>query len=74
MKRFAALLMATGLTACGSGPVIATVDTLCSSTSRYHATDAQITAFKTDQATWSSLVDWLASFNRVRDRRCFKAA
>lgn len=57
---------------CAERPVIATVDTLCESTSRYRATDGQIAAFKADEPLWSPLVDWLASFNRVRDARCLK--
>lgn len=51
-------------------PVMVAVDTLCVSTSRYHATDAQVAAFKADQPLWQPLVDWLSSFNIVRDRRC----
>lgn len=75
MKRCAALLTAIGLTACGDRPpVITTVDTLCVSTTRYHATDAQVAAFKSDQGLWEPLVDWLASFNRVRDGQCLKPA
>lgn len=72
MLKFAALLTASALTGCASAPVIATVDTLCDSTSRYHATEAQVAAFKADRALWEPLVDWLAGFNKVRDGRCLK--
>ncbi len=72
MKMCALLLTAIGLMGCAEKPVIAAIDTLCDSTTRYHATDAQVAAFKADQSTWESLVNWLASFNKVRDGACLK--
>lgn len=73
MRTCSALLMAIGLTACAErAPIITTVDTLCIVTTRYHATDGQVAAFKSDQGLWEPLVDWLASFNRVRDGACLK--
>lgn len=72
MRKCAALLMTIALTACAdqAPPVVAAVDTLCTSTSRYRATDAQIEAFKADRGLWEPLVVWLAGFNKVRDRQC----
>ena len=72
MRKCAALLMTIASTACADRPVIATVDTLCVVTTRYRASDAQVEAFKADRALWEPLVDWLASFNRERDRRCLQ--
>lgn len=72
MKRCAALLMAIALTACAERPVVVAVDTLCAATSRPQITEAQSAAFRADQATWESLVDWLASFLKVRDGACLK--
>lgn len=81
MPKYVGRLTKIALTACVSlgvaacdpaPPVVASVDTLCTSTSRYRATDAQVAAFKADRTTWESLVDWLASFNKVRDDRCLK--
>ena len=74
MKKFAALLILLALTACADDKrtVVTAVDTLCTSTTRYRATDAQIAAMKTDQTVWQPLVDWLASFNKVRDETCLK--
>lgn len=62
------------LTGCGDKqkPVMVAVDTLCVSTTRYHATDGQVAAFKADQGLWRPLVDWLSSFNIVRDKACLK--
>lgn len=74
MRKCAALLMTIASTACAERPVVATIDTLCVVTARYHATDAQVAAFKADRALWEPLVDWLASFNRERDRRCLAPA
>ena len=75
MKRYALLLMPIVLTACGDRPVVVTsIDTLCTSTTRYHATDGQIDQFKMDPLMWGPLVDWLASFNKVRDGECLKPA
>jgi hypothetical protein len=62
------------LTACGDKPmpVVTTIDTLCTVTTRYHATDAQRAAFKADPDLWESLVDWMLGFNKERDKRCLK--
>ena len=51
-------------------PLVTSIDTLCVSTSRYHATAEQKAAFAADEGTWGSLVRWLASFNKVRDGQC----
>jgi hypothetical protein len=48
------------------------VDTLCLVTTRYRATDGQVAAFKADRGLWEPLVDWLAGFNRERDKRCLR--
>ena len=72
MRKCAARLMTIASTACADRPVIATVDTLCVVTTRYRASDAQVEAFKADRALWEPLVDWLASFNRERDKRCLQ--
>ena len=74
MKTFALLLTTIALTACAEEKRIAvtSVNTLCTSTERYRATDAQIAAFKTDQPLWEPLVTWLATFNKVRDAECLK--
>ena len=74
MRRSTALLMTIALTSCGEHdrPSFAAVDTLCSSTTRFHATDEQRAAFKADRPLWESLVTWLASFNQVRDKRCLQ--
>lgn len=71
MRKCAVLLTLIALTACSS-PTITTIDTLCTSTTRYHASEPQREAFKQDQQTWESLVNWLVSFNRVRDAQCLK--
>lgn len=70
--KFAALLMTATLTACASDDriVVTSVNTLCTSTTRYHATEAQAAALKADKALWEPLVSWLASFNKVRDAEC----
>lgn len=73
MMRFALLLTLTVLTGCVNSagqPVVTSVNTLCTSTTRYHATDNQVAAMKQDQLLWQPLVDWLASFNKVRDAEC----
>ena len=71
MKKCAALLTTIALTACADrAPLVATVDTVCIVTTRYRATDAQVAALKADRGLWEPLVDWLASFNRERDKRC----
>lgn len=77
MRKCAALLMTIALTACDGGtpiPVVTTIDTLCTVTTRYHATDEQKAAFKADKPLWEGLVNWLASFNKERDKRCLKPA
>lgn len=73
MRTPSALLMAISLIAlanCAPQPVVTAVDTLCTSTSRYHSTDAQRKAFAADEALWRPLYEWLAAFNDVRDQRC----
>ncbi len=72
MRKCVALLTAIASTACADRPVIATVDTLCVVTTRYRASEGQIEAFKADRPLWEPLVDWLASFNKERDRRCLQ--
>jgi hypothetical protein len=73
MRKFTALLTASALTACADrAPLVTTVDTLCVVTTRYHATDGQVAAFKADQGLWQSLVDWMLGFNIERDKRCLK--
>lgn len=74
MMKYAPLLTLIALTACADDgqPVVTSVNTMCISTTRYHATDAQVSAFKADQTTWESLVNWLAGFNKVRDAECLK--
>lgn len=72
MRKCAALLTMVALTACADKPVVVAVDSLCVSTSRPQITEAQRAAFRADQATWESLVDWLASFIKVRDAACLK--
>lgn len=74
MRRSTALLMTIALTACGEPdrPTVVAVDTLCSSTTRFHASEAQRAAFKDDRRLWESLVTWLAGFNQVRDKRCLQ--
>jgi hypothetical protein len=73
MKKCAALLTTIALTACADRmPLVATVDTLCTVTTRYHATDGQIAAFKAERALWEPLVDWLLAFDRERDGRCLE--
>ena len=74
MRKCAALLTMIVLTGCGEPekPVIVSVDTLCTSTTRYRATEAQVAAFKADRSLWEGLVDWLSGFNAVRDKRCLQ--
>ena len=73
MKKCTALLTTIALTACADrAPIVATVDTLCIVTTRYHATDGQVAAFKADRALWEPLVDWLLAFNKERDKRCLQ--
>jgi hypothetical protein len=72
MKKCAALLMMIGLTGCGNAPVVTTIDTLCTVTTRYHATDGQREAFRADRGLWEPLVDWLLAFNKERDKRCLQ--
>jgi hypothetical protein len=82
MRRCAALLTmivltvlgSQGLAGCGepAPPAYVAIDTLCTRTTRFHATDGQRAAFKADRPLWESLVDWLASFNAVRDKACLQ--
>lgn len=73
MRKWVALLTLTSLTSCASAAVVpVAVDTLCVSTTRYHATDGQVAAFKADQGLWEPLVNWLLAFNKVRDGACLK--
>ncbi len=73
MRTCAALLTMIALTACGDKPVVVTtIDTLCTVTTRYHATDAQVAAFRADRPLWEPLVDWLRAFNIERDKRCLQ--
>lgn len=61
------------VSACGDKPtVVTTIDTLCTVTTRYHATDAQVAAFRADKGLWEPLVDWLLAFAKERDKRCLK--
>jgi hypothetical protein len=66
------VLLVVLLAGCASTPVVTAVDTLCVSTSRPPITEAQRAAFRADQSTWEPLVDWLASFIKVRDGACLK--
>jgi len=71
MKKCTVLLTTIALTACAErGPLVATADTLCIVTTRYHATDAQVAVFKADRGLWEPLVDWMLAFNKERDKRC----
>lgn len=72
LTAFAAALAIMLLAGCADKPVVVAVDTLCASTSRPQITEAQRAAFRADQATWESLVDWLAGFIKVRDEACLK--
>jgi len=73
MKTCSALLTTIALTACADrAPIVSTADTLCLVTTRYHATDAQVAAFKADRTLWGPLVDWLLAFDRMRDGRCLQ--
>jgi hypothetical protein len=66
------VLLLVVLSGCSGAPLVTAVDTLCVSTSRPSITDAQRAAFKADQSMWEPLVDWLASFVKVRDATCLK--
>jgi hypothetical protein len=68
----AAALAIMLLAGCASTPVVTAVDSMCVATSRPSITEAQRAAFRADQATWEPLVDWLASFIKVRDGACLK--
>lgn len=75
MPKFALLATTIALAGCsltGGGPpqVNTVADTLCTVTTRYHASEAQKAAFRADRALWEPLVDWLAGFNAQRDKRC----
>lgn len=72
MRKWCALLTTIALTACADKPVVATVDTLCVVTTRYHVTDGQAAAFKADRPLWEPLVNWLLAFNKERDKRCLQ--
>jgi hypothetical protein len=73
MKKCTALLMTIALTACADrAPLVTTVDTLCIVTTRYHATEGQVAAFRADQGLWEPLVDWMLGFNKERDKRCLQ--
>lgn len=75
MRKCAALLLTIALTACGDKQVVvSTIDTLCTVTTRYHASEAQVAAFKADRPLWEPLVDWLLGFNKERDKRCLQPA
>lgn len=75
MKPFVILPILITLTACGNAPpVVTAVDTLCTSTTRYHASEEQRNQFIQNQPLWQPLVDWLASFDKVRDGECLKPA
>jgi hypothetical protein len=74
MKRCAILLILATSTSCADKPVVVAVDTLCTSTTRFHATENQMAAMKQDQLLWQPLVEWLASFNLIRDDTCLKPA
>ncbi len=66
----AALACTMLVAACSSPPVVTAVDLLCTETTRYHTSDAQVAAAKADPGTWFELFRWLASFDAVRDKRC----
>ena len=71
MKRCTTLLTMIALTACAErAPIVATVDTLCTVTTRYYATEGQAAAFKADRSLWEPLVNWMLGFNKERDKRC----
>lgn len=80
MQKFRQRLSTIGLTVCasflvggGCDPqqiVVTSVNTLCTSTTRYHATAAQAKAFKEDPTLWGTLVDWMFGFDKVRDKEC----
>lgn len=75
MKKCALLLILIALTGCAKPELVVTsVNTLCTSTTRYHATDEQVAAMKADRPLWQSLVDWLLGFDKVRDAECLKPA
>lgn len=67
-----AVLLVVLLAGCERPQLVTAVDTLCVATSRPPITEAQRAAFKADQAVWEPLVDWLASFIKVRDGACLK--
>lgn len=71
MRTCAVLLTMSVLTACADKQVVvSTIDTLCTVTTRYHASEAQVAAFRADKPLWEPLVDWLLGFNKERDKRC----
>lgn len=73
-RHAAAALAIVLLAGCADKPVVVAVDSLCVSTSRPQITEAQRAAFRADQQLWEPLVDWLASFLKVRDGACLKPA
>lgn len=72
MKKFAALLLTIALTACGEKPppTIVAVNTLCTSTTRFHATEAQIAVLKANKTVMETMIDWLFAFGKTRDVEC----
>lgn len=73
MRKCAILLwiaLSTALASCADKPVMVAVDTLCTSTTRYHTSDDQRAAAKAAPDVWGGLFRWLAAFNQVRDQRC----
>ena len=76
MHRSALLLTMISLAACSppsvtsAPPVMVVADSLCTVTTRYHATEAQKAAFSADKDLWRPLYQWLAGFNTERDKRC----
>lgn len=74
MRKYKALLTAalsTALASCSSPPpVVTAVDTMCTSTTRYHTTDEQRAAWAANEDLWRPLYQWLAEFDTVRDQRC----
>lgn len=71
-------------------PLVTSIDTLCVSTSRYHATAEQKAVYVADKITiekngvttvlgageaiFGSMVRWFGSFNKVRDGQCLTPA
>lgn len=74
MRKCAALLTMIALTGCArpGETVVTAINTLCTSTTRYHATEPQAAAFRADRLLWEPLVNWLLGFNKVRAAECLK--